>query len=347
MTGFASEIFDFIDNVVAFRLTGRFVAFITGDVGMGTVKRKLCVVVVEPLCFPVFKGVAGRTVCQSKLLKLAMVYILMAGTAGHAHIGKLLLGNALVPIRKMTASAIGPGMLAQQFEPGTFMIKANLAPAAFFVATFTTGLWIKLLIQVGLMNVFMTIDATTANIPEVPFYRSLMAGKAGRGQVGPVQGKPAGVMLFNGKTRAGKSFIRMAIGAVGLFFRGGKLILVVVVVAIHTFVMRKRIRIACFMAGIAIDITMFPLQLKVGEGMVEIGRLFYRMKRHFGMALDAVLAKAVVVDVGMTAGAIVVGNTRKFLEFLAIQDSLLMACLTGYLLVLPAKRKCCFFVTEF
>jgi hypothetical protein len=47
------------------------------------------------------------------------------------------------------------------------------------------------------MNIWMTIDATETDLPEVPLFGFQMAGKTGGGQMCAFQGENSCIMLLN------------------------------------------------------------------------------------------------------------------------------------------------------
>jgi hypothetical protein len=93
-----------------------------------------------------------------------------------------------------------------------------------------------------------------------------------------------------------------------------KLVVVVIIMTISTVIVFQWVCNIVFMTGSAGHRLMFTLQFKVGSGMIEIADTFYDVKGYFRMALTAFLPEFTLMDIGVTVGAIVMGDSRKFLE---------------------------------
>ena len=69
---------------------------------------------------------------------------------------------------------------------------------------------IILFVEIAFMDIFMTIGAADADLPEIPFLSLLVTGKAGCRQVRSFKLEPALVVLFNGKRKLVKPFCAVA-----------------------------------------------------------------------------------------------------------------------------------------
>ena len=70
-----------------------------------------------------------------------------------------------------------------QLKIGFRMIKINFSPPIAVMVTLTGRFRVIFFIQVRLMDIFMTINASVTNLPETPFVTLFMTGKTGRCQV--------------------------------------------------------------------------------------------------------------------------------------------------------------------
>jgi len=79
------------------------------------------------------------------------------------------------------------------------MVKINVTPPVVVMAIHAPCFGVIFFIQTGYMDIFMTINALFANLPEAPSVCLLVTGKTGRCKMGSFKLERSKVMLFNGK----------------------------------------------------------------------------------------------------------------------------------------------------
>lgn len=210
MTVFAFELICFVKCECGFPLLYRFMACLAGQVPVGPVQLEACAVVVEFVCRPLFKGMAERAVGLTIPVELCIMDVLVATGAPVTLPGKLLGNGPVLLFSEMACPAGLPLMGPLQFKPGLRMIEPDLFPPAFGMAALTGRFGIIFLVEIRLMDVLVAVHAAQADIPETPPFLFLMADKAGRGLVCPVQRELALIVFIQGVGRALESFHRMA-----------------------------------------------------------------------------------------------------------------------------------------
>jgi hypothetical protein len=100
---------------------------------------------------------------------------------------------------KMAYTAIFDRMHTCKSEPSNRMIKFYLAPPGRIMTGCTVSVGIIFGVDDALVDVFMTIGAANADLPEAPVCSFLMTGKTGCCQVRSVEPELALIMLFNRK----------------------------------------------------------------------------------------------------------------------------------------------------
>ena len=83
------------------------------------------------------------------------------------------------------------------------------------MAALTGGFLVKLLVQVWLMDIIMTIHTRAANFPETPIFILFMTGKTGCCQVCTRQLKSGLIMPFSCESGSFKAKGGMTIGTIG------------------------------------------------------------------------------------------------------------------------------------
>ena len=100
---------------------------------------------------------------------------------------------------KMTYTAIFDRMHTCKSELGNRMIKFYHTPHGSIMTGCTVSVGIKLCIDIALVDIFMTIFAANADLPEVPIFSFLMTGNTRCCQMRPFEPELALIMLFDCK----------------------------------------------------------------------------------------------------------------------------------------------------
>ena len=115
------------------------------------------------------------------------------------------------------------------------MVEAVFLPACRDVASFTAPVRVEFFIQIPFVNIFVTVRAQCADVPELPFFPGIlfMTGKTRRGKVASVEGEFSFGMIGNSERTARKTVYRVALGAIGAESEdGGELAFVVIFMTI-------------------------------------------------------------------------------------------------------------------
>ncbi len=115
----------------------------------------------------------------------------------------------------MTNTAIFNGMNTRQGKLCHGMVIFYLSPPGSVMTGRTVSSGIKFWIDKTFVNVFMTIHANVANLPEAPFIRFLVTGKTRRCQVRTFKRERSIVMLSDGKGGLVVTLCAVAFRAIG------------------------------------------------------------------------------------------------------------------------------------
>ena len=198
------------------------------------------------------------------------------------------------------------------------MVETNFCPLIYRMATFAVCVRIILFVNQRTMDVVMTINTIDSDISEFPAFLFFMTDKTRCCQVCPFEMKIGFVMPFNRKGGCRKTFCAVAVGTILRYFLFRELSLVVIIVAIGTTTVAQVVGKLRFMTFLTIHIFVHVFQLEIGIVVVKGRHGFDNMKRLFAVALGTVLAKFIVVLIGMAACTRSKLNPRKLLKLLAI-----------------------------
>lgn len=214
MTDYAFEFFKFILHHNFFIHRNGFVTRRTGYFCVFTIQQKPCFAVIKIRHFPSFHTMTSGTIGDTFLLKLLIVYLFVALAARCGQAGKFPM--RIRSIGYVTGSAILLQMRALQCKRCLTVIKAILLPTCRQVALLTSIVQVPFLSNLSLVNIFMTINTPTANIPEFPFFLLLVTGKTRGCHMRSVERKCRLGVLLQGKGAPSKSINGVASCAVGL-----------------------------------------------------------------------------------------------------------------------------------
>ena len=277
---------------------------------------------------------ASGTIRNAVHLKLLTVVVFMACETLVRQ--ALEFAYVVFPVRNVTRAAGLAGMRAGQFESRSGVIEIVIFPPAGADMTVLTRLaGVEFLIDLGTVYVVVTIDAFFADLPEFPFLLILlMAGKTRRSRMRPGQGESGAVMVGNGVVADLESIDRMAFGAIRRDHpAGGKLVVVVVLMAVRTLKMGQGVEEIMGMAFFAIDRLVLAFQFESGHVVVEIIRHAGDPEGLFIMAIGALIAEFAFVGILMADRTIVCTHAFAVLENIEGFGCQVMACFAAYLAV--------------
>lgn len=262
---------------------------------------------VEVVDAPLLEPMASGTVRSAILFKLAAMHGFMTTSAGRRQPGKAYCGSRrAVFIRLMAGRTTLAGVRPLQFKARPVVVKVVLLPVIRDMTIFTGPAGIIFIIQAPLMHILVAVNTPLSDIPEHPFSLFQVAGEAGRGQMGAIQGKFGFIMIFKGEERDPESILGMTIRAIAHRRRGSKNPFVVILMAGGAGVVRQRGCQASGMALAAINRGVFSPELEVCQIMVEpIG--IDIPERLFIVAIHAAVPELAVVGILM-AGSTVIGT---------------------------------------
>ena len=166
------------------------------------------------------------------------------------------------------------------------------------------------------MNVFVAIPALRTDIPEIPLFRLFVTLQAGYGCMGSFQREGRRIVFLKSVGRTLKTFCRMTLGAIRFYSPVGKLVLVVIQMAIGTSVMFEGSRIAGFMAGFAGYSKMLVFKNVTCFGMIKSVEGFNIPERFIGMATGTIISEFIFVRIFMAVFAGLILNALELLVFL-------------------------------
>jgi hypothetical protein len=160
----------------------------TGDAFVLSVKRELCLVVVEQLRLPVIIAMAFQAEGGFGT-ELFVVHLPVAFQAGSCETRKALYQLAFLVQIQVTGTAGLAGMGSFQFIPGKGMVEMDLAPAGVLMTASAVLSGVIFLIHVWGMDILVAVVAVDPDLTEFPPFILPVAIEAGDGQMGPVEGK--------------------------------------------------------------------------------------------------------------------------------------------------------------
>jgi hypothetical protein len=189
------------------------------------------------------------------------------------------------------------------------------------------------------MDVGMTIRASQTDLPELPPFGFLVAGKTRSGQVGSIQPECTGIVLLHRKTEFHepvRTMTRRTIRSHGIFH---KLALVIIGMAVCTAAVPERIGQVGLMARPAIDGQVPAFQFESRLVVIKFIHAFHQPEGFFVMALPAILPELVFVNIRVATGAVGIQNSLVCGEFLAVLDLRLVALYAFHRDMLSPERE--------
>ncbi len=237
---------------------------------MFAVKWESCVAVVKLSGFPVGVVMTFQAIGFTVNFKLFVMFIFVAFRAVACQYAEALHPLTVFQCFEMAVAAAFVPVPARQLETGCLVVELNFCPFVHIVAVSATGFSIILFIDVGLVNIIMTVSTFTAGNFEIPFFFFSMADKTRCGHVRTFQLKACAVVLPDAERKRGKTRCGVTISAIGympvLFY---KLTFVVILVAIRTAAVAEVVCQFCFVTCFAVHRPVLVLQFEIGFVVVE------------------------------------------------------------------------------